>query len=177
MINAIHAIVYARDADRTRAFFRDTLGLSFVDAGQGWLIFGLPPAELGVHPAEEEDDGTHRLYLMCDDVEQTVAELTSKGVRFTQPIADVGWGRLTVLALPGGGELGLYEPRHPTTFAARLRKGGAKGPRRKSKASRPKAAAKARKKAKAGKATKRTSRKAAGKSRRKRGRSPSRARR
>lgn len=115
MITGIHALVYTPQADAVRAFFRDVLGFGTVDAGHGWLIFALPPAELGVHP----DDGVgakHELYLMCDDVDRTVAELTAKGVEFSQPITDQGWGRVTAIRLPGGMELGLYEPRHPTAL-------------------------------------------------------------
>src|SRR5262245_42713615 len=107
MINGAHAIVYSTDAERLRAFFRDVLGFESVDAGDGWPIFGLPPAELAVHPAEQS--GRHELYLMCDDIHSTVDELTAKGVEFAQPVSDEGWGLLTTIELPGGGELGLYE--------------------------------------------------------------------
>jgi catechol 2,3-dioxygenase-like lactoylglutathione lyase family enzyme len=126
MIFGAHAIVYAKDAERARAFFRDVLGLRHVDAGDGWLIFALPPAELGVHPGEES--GRHELYLVCDDVRRTVRDLEKKGVRFTSPVADRGWGVLTTLEIPGGGEIGLYEPRHPTAIRApgRAAAGGAK---------------------------------------------------
>ncbi|MEX2217272.1 MAG: VOC family protein [Phycisphaerales bacterium] len=122
MITAVHALIYAKNADATRAFFRDVLGLAFVEAHPGWLIFALPPAELGIHPAENEEgsmpSGTHSLYLMCDDIEKTVAELRSKGVEFTSTVSDQGWGLLTTLRVPGGGEIGLYQPRHPV--AAKL---------------------------------------------------------
>ena len=94
-----------------RAFFRDVLGFSSIDAGGGWLIFGLPPAELAIHPT---DDRTHdELYLMCDDVRTTVKELQNKGVKFTRPVTDAGWGLTTAFELPDGSELALYEPRHP----------------------------------------------------------------
>src|ERR1035438_5096835 len=110
MINAIHAVVYTKAAEDVRAFFRDVLQFPAVDAGQGWLIFGLPPAEMGIHPTNSDaQDGQHQLYLMCNDIEATVQELKAKGVEFTSPIADVGWGRLTALKLPGGKELSLYE--------------------------------------------------------------------
>ena len=109
-VTGVHAIVYGTDAEAMRAFFREVLGLPSVDTGDGWLIFRLPPAELGLHPAET--DGKHELYLMCDDVHATIAELEAKGVEFTRPVSDEGWGLLTFLRLPGGGELGLYEPRH-----------------------------------------------------------------
>ncbi|MFC4008579.1 VOC family protein [Nonomuraea purpurea] len=110
MINGGHVILYSRDAEADRAFFRDVLDYPHVDAGGGWLIFKLPPSELAVHPAEGA--ASHEFYLMCDDVEATVDELSSKGVEFTQPITEAGWGRLTRFRLPGGGEVGMYEPRH-----------------------------------------------------------------
>jgi catechol 2,3-dioxygenase-like lactoylglutathione lyase family enzyme len=111
MITGAHAIVYTRDAEADRAFFRDVLGFPSVDAGGGWLIFALPPAELAAHPSD--DGGRHELYLMCDDINATVAELEGKGVELARPVSDEGFGLLTALVLPGGGELGLYEPRHP----------------------------------------------------------------
>ena len=112
MINAVHAMIYSRDADAARAFFRDTLNLPFADAGHGWLIFALPPAELGVHPAESAAQEKHELYFMCDDIEATVAELKAKGVEFTSGIADQGWGLVTTMRIPGGSELALYQARH-----------------------------------------------------------------
>ena len=111
MINGAHAIIFANDADRVRAFLRDVLGFPSVDAGGGWLVFALPPSELAAHPTNEAPH--HELYLMCDDVHATVAELRDKGVEFTREITDAGWGLTTALELPGGGELELYEPRHP----------------------------------------------------------------
>lgn len=111
MITGLHTIITATDADAARAFFRDVLGFDNVDAGDGWLIFRTPPTELAVHPGEP---GTHELYLMCDDIEATVAELTAKGVEFTAPVADRGWGLLAELKVPGAGTLGLYEPKHPS---------------------------------------------------------------
>ena len=110
MITGAHVIVYSRDADADRAFLRDVLGYPHVDAGGGWLIFKLPPAEVAVHPAES--DGSHELYLMCDDVNATMDQLKAKGVS-CGPVSDQGWGLLTSIRLPGGGDLGLYEPRHP----------------------------------------------------------------
>ena len=109
MITGAHAIVFSKDADADRAFFRDVLKLTHVDAGDGWLIFGLPPSEVAVHPADE--NGTHELYLLCDDVAAFVAEMARHGVA-TGPVTEQGWGLLTRLTLPGGGELGVYEPRH-----------------------------------------------------------------
>jgi predicted enzyme related to lactoylglutathione lyase len=110
MISGVHAVIFTTDAERDRAFFRDVLELPSVDAGDGWLIFALPPAELAAHPAEK--GGRHELYLMCDDVDATVGELEAKGVNVTRPISDEGFGLLTAIRLPGGGELGLYQPRH-----------------------------------------------------------------
>jgi hypothetical protein len=115
MITGIHALVYTKAPDSVRAFFRDTLRLSSVDAGDGWLIFALPPAELAVHPSEE--DGYHELYLMCDDVHATVEELKRKGVKFSRAIKDQGWGLVTSIKMPGGEELGLYEPKHPSPLS------------------------------------------------------------
>ena len=124
MINAAHVVIYTQDADADRAFFRDTLRFPAVDAGGGWLIFALPPAELGIHPTEKGAGpageiliGRHQLYLMCDDVELTVKELKGKGVQFTRPVNDVGWGLLCSMKLPGGSELYLYQPRHPSPHA------------------------------------------------------------
>ncbi|HVH00045.1 MAG TPA: VOC family protein [Miltoncostaeaceae bacterium] len=116
MITGVHAVIFTRDAEGLRAFCRDVLGFSSVDAGGGWLIFALPPAELAAHPADSE--GHQELYLMCDDVEATVDELERKGVEFTDPITDEAFGLMTAIRLPGGGQLGLYEPRHPTPLTA-----------------------------------------------------------
>ena len=110
MITGAHAIVFTRDADGVRAFFRDVLGFPSADAGGGWLIFALPPTELAAHPTE--GGNRHELYLMCDDILATVEELKAKGVEFTRPVNDEGFGLLTAFAIPGGGELALYEPKH-----------------------------------------------------------------
>ncbi|MCM2417071.1 VOC family protein [Streptomyces sp. RKAG337] len=110
MINGVHVVIYSRDAEADRAFFRDVLGYPHVDAGGGWLIFKLPPAEIAVHPTDGPE--RHELFLMCDDVNASVQELTAKGVTFIQPVTDQGWGLMSILQLPGGGEVGLYEPRH-----------------------------------------------------------------
>jgi catechol 2,3-dioxygenase-like lactoylglutathione lyase family enzyme len=106
-----HVIVFSRDPEVDRAFFADVLEQPHVDAGGGWLIFKLPPAELALHPTE--GPGGHELYFMCDDVEATMRDLRAKGVEFTEDISEERWGRLTRFRLPGGGEVGMYEPRHP----------------------------------------------------------------
>ncbi len=111
MITGAHAIVYSTDAEADRRFLHELLGTPSVDAGGGWLIMALPPAEVAVHPAE--DAPKHELYLMCDDIENTVTELTARGVTFEGGVSDEGWGLLATLRLPGGGPLGVYQPRHP----------------------------------------------------------------
>jgi catechol 2,3-dioxygenase-like lactoylglutathione lyase family enzyme len=115
VIIGVHAIVFTRDADADRAFFRDVLGLPSVDAGGGWLIFALPPAELAAHPTD--GDARHELYLMCEDVCATIDELRAKGVEFTREVSDERFGLMTAFRLPGGGEVALYEPRHPSPIA------------------------------------------------------------
>ncbi len=112
MINGVHAVVFSREADKVRAFFADVLGLAAVDAGGGWLIFALPPAELAVHPAD--GDGHHELYLMCDDIHATLAELRGKGVEVAREVSDQRWGLMAAIRLPDGSEFGIYEPRHPS---------------------------------------------------------------
>ena len=109
MITGAHSIVFSEDAEADRAFIRDVLGFEHVDAGDGWLIFALPPAEVAVHPGAD----AHRLYLMCDDIEATMADLRGRGAEFVHDVRDAGFGLLTAVRLPGGGELGLYEPKHP----------------------------------------------------------------
>ena len=111
MIIGAHVIIFTEQADQVRAFCRDVLGLASVDAGDGWPVFALPPAELAAHPTGGAPH--HELYLMCEDVHATVAELRAKGVTFTRPVTDAGWGLITALQLPDGRELALYEPRHP----------------------------------------------------------------
>ena len=108
MIIGVHTILYSTNPDADRAFLRDVLKLDHVDVGRGWLIFGLPPAEIAVHPG---DKSAQELYLMCDDVRAFVAEMAGKQIACTPP-HDQGWGVLTQLTLPGGGSLGVYEPRH-----------------------------------------------------------------
>jgi len=109
MIIGAHSIIYSKNADADRAFLRDVLKLSNVDVGGGWLIFGLPPAEVAVHPAEEND--IHEFYLMCDDVETLIADMKKRNVECT-PVNHMPWGALTQITLPGGGKLGIYQPRH-----------------------------------------------------------------
>jgi catechol 2,3-dioxygenase-like lactoylglutathione lyase family enzyme len=108
MINGAHIIIYSKDAEADRKFLRDVLGLPHVDAGHGWLIFGLPPSEVAVHPAEEE---SHGFYLMCEDVKVFAGQLADRGIICDEP-QDQGWGVLTRFTLPGGSKLGVYEPRH-----------------------------------------------------------------
>jgi len=110
MIVAAHVLIYAEDAPAARTFFRDKLGFDNVDAGDGWLIFALPPAELGIHPTE--GDGRHQLSFMCHDIEQTVEELRGQGVEFTAPISDAGFGLVARMKVPGAGDIGLYQPKH-----------------------------------------------------------------
>jgi hypothetical protein len=130
-----HSIVYSARPEPDRAFLRDVLKLPAVDVGEGWLIFGLPPAEVAVHPSEEND--VHEFYLMCDDVEAFAADLTKRGIGCTPP-ENLGWGILTQLTLPGGGKLGIYQPLHarPKPMAK------AKNGRKPSKKSRKKASKK-----------------------------------
>ena len=116
MITGAHSIIYATDAEAARAFLRDTLGLSNVDAGNGWLIFKSPPAELAVHPTGPPDTGKIELYLMCDDLDATVADLRAKGVECGGEVTEQPWGLLTTLTVPGAGQLGLYQPRHPVAY-------------------------------------------------------------
>ena len=109
MITGAHSIIYSTDPEADRNFFRDILKLTNVDVGHGWLIFGLPPSEVAVHPGEENDE--HEFYLMCDDVNAFVAEMKTKNISCGE-VQDMGWGVLTQLTLPGGGKLGVYQPRH-----------------------------------------------------------------
>ena len=115
MIIGSHSILYSKDAEADRAFLRDVLKFPFVDAHEGWLIFGLPPSEVAVHPSEEND--VHEFYLMCDDVEAFVAEMSGRNV-VCGPVHNQGWGMLTHVILPGGGKLGVYQPRHPRPSSA-----------------------------------------------------------
>jgi hypothetical protein len=109
MITGAHSIIYSKNSEADRDFLRDVLQLTHVDVGRGWLIFGLPPAEVAVHPSEENNQ--HEFYLMCDDIEAFVAQMKEKQVA-CGAVQDMGWGLLSQLTLPGGGNLGVYQPRH-----------------------------------------------------------------
>jgi hypothetical protein len=109
VIIGAHSIIYSQRPEADRAFLRDVLGLPHVDVGEGWLIFGLPPSEVAVHPSEEND--IHEFYLMCDDVKAFIADMKKRKVACT-PVLNQGWGLLTQVTLPGGGKLGVYQPRH-----------------------------------------------------------------
>ena len=111
MIFGTHVVVYSKDATADRAFFQDVLSLASVDAGHGWLIFAMPPAELAVHPAEE--NAGHELFLMCDDLPAEISALAAKGVECSD-VEEARWGSVTKIRLPGGGEVGLYQPKHPS---------------------------------------------------------------
>jgi len=124
-IIGMHALIYSSTAAELRRLFGESLGWKSVDAGEGWLIFRAPPTELAVHPSAED---YHELYLMCDDIQTTVAELEARGARMARPVSDQGWGLVTWLQLPSGAHLGLYEPRHPLAIA--LPKGSKRVPKR-----------------------------------------------
>ena len=125
MILGAHVLLYSKDADKIRAFFRDTIGWPHVDAGEGWLIYGLPPAEFGIHPESPGDDNGTELHLMCDDIAKTMADLAKKGVEFGGPVVDQGYGLVSSIKLPDGSTMGLYQPKHPTA----IRMGAARGPK------------------------------------------------
>lgn len=110
MISGAHIVVYSKNAESDRDFFRDVLGFKSVDAGHGWLIFGLPPAEAAFHPGEK--NGIHELYLMCDDIHAEIKALAQKGV-ISSKVKEERWGSVTRITLPGGGQVGLYQPKHP----------------------------------------------------------------
>jgi hypothetical protein len=124
MINGTHFLLYSNDPDADRAFLRDVLGFSSVDAGRGWLMFALPPAEIAVHPSDKSEakatDGvtSAALYLMCDDLKSTMKSLKAKNASFG-PIDEARWGTVTTLALPSGAKVGLYQPKHPTAVELR----------------------------------------------------------
>jgi catechol 2,3-dioxygenase-like lactoylglutathione lyase family enzyme len=117
MITGAHMVLYTENPEADRAFFRDILRFPFVDAGNGWLLFALPPAEAAFHPADR--NGGREFYLMCDDVQAEVAALAAKRVA-CEPLTDAGWGLVTQVVLPGGGQIGLYQPKHPTAIGGRL---------------------------------------------------------
>ena len=112
-INGTHMLFYTTEADQLRAMLRDVFGFKHVDAGHGWLIFRTPPSEVGVHPAEDGNEGTHAISFMCDDINKTIAELRSRGVDVDGEPADRGYGIVTTMHLPGGCDVQLYQPRHP----------------------------------------------------------------
>lgn len=144
-----HALLYTSQADALRAMFRDVFGFKHVDAGEGWLIFSLPPAELGVHPAEGptyESGMRHQLSFMCDDINATIRELRARGVQVRGEPEDEGYGITVMLGLPGGVEVMLYEPRHPTAIRSKSRKKSA--PRRKPSGTKRKPSAKTRRRRK-----------------------------
>jgi len=112
MISGAHVVLYSKNAEADRTFFRDVLGFKSVDAGHGWLIFALPPAEAAFHPSEESG---HELYFMCHDLKAEMASLAKKGVKCSK-VEEARWGSITKMALPGGGNVGLYQPKHPTAL-------------------------------------------------------------
>ncbi|HXO00060.1 MAG TPA: hypothetical protein VN881_13370 [Candidatus Acidoferrales bacterium] len=113
MFSGAHVIIYSKNAEADRAFFRDVLEFKFVDAGHGWLIFALPPGEAAIHPSGESSG--HELYFMCDDLKAEMASLAKKGVECSK-VEEARWGSITKMRLPGGGEVGLYQPKHPTAL-------------------------------------------------------------
>lgn len=120
MIFGVHALIYAREAERVREFFRDVLDWPFVDAGHGWLIFAMPPSEVGIHPAMPDAPQDHQLYLMTEDVKAAVKKLEKLGLQCA-PVRDAGFGLLTSFELPGGGPIGMYQPRHPIAAGKKAR--------------------------------------------------------
>src|SRR6266849_5075421 len=114
MINGAHVILYSTDAEADRVFIRDVLGFAGVDAGGGWLIFKLPPAEIAVHPTDGEP--VHEFYLMCDDIEETLKTVAAQGVTISKPPTQAGWGTLAAIRLPSGTDLPIYQPRHPVAY-------------------------------------------------------------
>ena len=110
MISAAHVVVYSKNAEADRAFFRDVLGFKSVDAGHGWLVFALPPGEAAFHPSDQ--NGVHELYFICDDLKAEIASLAKRGIQCSE-VQKARWGSTTKMRLPGGGDVGLYEPKHP----------------------------------------------------------------
>jgi catechol 2,3-dioxygenase-like lactoylglutathione lyase family enzyme len=128
MICGAHFIVYTKDAEADRAFFRNVLGFQSVDAGHGWLIFALPPGEAAFHPSEK--NGPHELYFLCDNLKSEMASLAKKGVACSD-VHEERWGSITRIRLPGGGEIGLYQPKHPTALGLASKPKGRPTKRRK----------------------------------------------
>jgi catechol 2,3-dioxygenase-like lactoylglutathione lyase family enzyme len=118
MISGAHVIVYSKDAEVDRAFLRDVLGFKSVDAGHGWLIFALPPAEVAFHPSDE--NGVHELYFLCDDLKAEMASLAKNRIKCSK-VQEERWGSITKVQLPGGGKIGLYQPKHPTALGLGLK--------------------------------------------------------
>jgi len=127
MIIGAHTIIYSKNPDADRAFLRDVVKLTHVDVGGGWLVFGLPPAEVAVHPSDDND--LHEFYLMCDDVDALVAEMKTHNIACS-PVQNQGWGLLTRVTLPGGGSLGIYQPRHARPKAMRAKRAAARRAKR-----------------------------------------------
>ena len=117
MISGAHMIVYSKDSEADRAFFQNVLGFASVDAGHGWLIFAMPPAEAAFHPSDAND--VHELYFMCEDLKAEMAALAEKGVSCSD-VQEARWGSITKIQLPGGGKVGLYQPKHPTAIGINL---------------------------------------------------------
>jgi catechol 2,3-dioxygenase-like lactoylglutathione lyase family enzyme len=116
VINGAHVVIYSKDAEADRAFFRDVLKFACVDAGHGWLIFAMPPLEAAFHDSDNHEshgDNRHELYFMCDDIVATLKDLKSKNVKVSE-VSELRWGKLATFALPGGGQIGVYEPNHPS---------------------------------------------------------------
>ena len=134
MITGAHSILYSKDPEADRAFLKEVIGLPSVDAGEGWLIFGLPPSEVAVHPSKK--NGPHEFYLICADANAFSSAMGKRGIACS-PVRDYGWGLMTMVTLPGGGELGVYEPRHARPKQPSAKAGAAK------KSSAPKKASKA----------------------------------
>ncbi|MGA8271278.1 MAG: VOC family protein [Candidatus Sulfotelmatobacter sp.] len=112
MINGAHVVIYSRNAEADRAFFRDVLKFPCVDAGHGWLIFAMPPAEAAFHDSDKQSSvDRHELYLMCDDIAATLKDLKAKNVKVSE-VGEQRWGKIATISLPGGGKIGIYEPQH-----------------------------------------------------------------
>lgn len=120
MLTGAHVVVYSKNAEADRAFFKDVLGFPSVDAGHGWLVFAVPAAEVAFHPHDQNNDH-HEMFLICDDLRAEMTALRKKGVRFGE-IAEERWGTRTTISIPGGGTIGLYEPKHPVTFGTHSKK-------------------------------------------------------